>query len=263
MKELRHIFCTALFAWSGFVYGQDESTDYFLGSLGEARLVAALDQPWDHTDLVRQSGLLNLLGQALADGAITGYDLRVSGVYDRLEDERTLIYSHNSKLHLQALVNLLADNDVSAQVYLLPKVSAFLHRPQWGGDPDALQTLPNGLKVVNGREAAVLFAFADAEDKKMFHNMVQRYAKRNHEDQTDLLIHAWWQPFYYSAVPFADFSAIDLVVIRSSNFEATLTVLPDKTDSVVDAVNSDDFELSVDRVWVNRGFFRFLMGDFK
>ena len=245
------------------IKSESQDTRYYLGSVGELQLLERLDLAWDHSELEAEVGLLGLLGEALDAGVITGYDLRARNVYERLEGDNSLIYSHGSKLHLQALVNLLAGHRVSADVYLLPKVSAFLHRPQWGGDPEKLGTLPNGLKVVNGREAAVLFVFSDGQDKEKFHAVVQRYAKKNHEDQEGLIINAWWQPFYYSSVPFLDFSQIDLVVLRSNAFEATLTVLPHNTQSVVDVIAVDDVEYTVDEVWVNPAFHRFLQGDYR
>ena len=237
--------------------------DYLLGALGETGLNERLQSPWDHSVMLAHDDLLGILAEALTVGRITGYDLRPAQVYANFPHARTLIYSHNSPEHLRQLITLLGEHNLDAKVYLTPKVSAFLYREGWGGDGSNLQTLPGGVRVVRGREAAVLFEFDRPEDRSIFHSLVRRYAKRDSEDQTGLIADAWWQPFYYSDAALEDFVKIGLVVLYDDVAEATLTVTMDKLDSLSTWAQAQGFDSRVEIVWVNPSFHRFLQGDYK
>ena len=93
------------------------------------------------------------------------------------------------------------------------------------------------------------------------HDLIQK--KKDEKDEPGLIENAWWQPFYYTDQAFEGFEPISLVVISSDNHEATLTVLEEKTEKVVQALKDDRWDMRVDRVWVNPPFFRFLNGGYK
>jgi len=60
-----------------------------------------------------------------------------------------------------------------------------------------------------------------------------------------------------------DFAYINLVLLKSNTTEATLTVLPEKVMSVKSALDNWVWEVSVEDVWVNKPFYRFLQGGYK
>ncbi len=235
----------------------------FKGMVGEFSLLRRLDEPWDHAPLLRETPFLQVLGNVLAQGVITGYDLRNRDVYTCFAKQRFFIYSHGSSRHLQQLVGVLAAHQVHANVYVTPKVSAFLYREDWGPRSANVQTLPGGIDVVNGRESASLFEFATEADQRRFHELVRQYAKKDQADEDGLIVDAWWQPFYYTNAPFADFPPINLVVVSSDHAEATLTVLPERTETVLQAVSDRGFQTRVEKIWVNPAFHRFLQGDYR
>ena len=74
------------------------------------------------------------------------YRLRpqTSDVYRGFASGRTFIYSQSSRLHLQQLATLMAAHEIPANIYLTPKVSAFLYRDGWGAPDDRVATLPGG-----------------------------------------------------------------------------------------------------------------------
>ena len=242
--------------------GGDPHADYF-GAVDEAQPLLRLERPLDYSLLDGEQGLLTVLGGALDAGLITGYDLRRKGVYDDMVPGRTFIYSHNSPLHIQQLIVMMAAHGVDADVYVTPKVSAFLFRDGWGTPGAGVSTLPGGVAVVKGREFAVLFDFADATAKHQFHALVQRYAKKDAEDETGLIADAWWQPFYYSDQPFQGFDQIALAVVSSDCCEATLTLPLERAARVVDYFMAQGHAVRRDDVWVNPAFYRFLHGDYK
>ena len=234
-----------------------------LGRIGDADLLSRLSQPLDYDQLLAASDVLEALGSALSDGVITGYDLRLAGVYDNFPPAQTFIYSHSELLHIRQLVTVLNRENVSAWVYLTPKVSAFLYREDWGGAGDNVVTLPSGTRVVQGKEMAVLFRFDSAKDRRRFQQVVNIYAKRDSREETGLIAGAWWQPFYYTDRPMPEFEPISLVVLATAEYEATLTVVEEKTQVVIDALKTTPWPTRRDRVWVNPAFYRFLNGGYK
>jgi len=234
-----------------------------MGRIGDASLYHHVAGAFHQPTLLKDNVFLEVLGEALVDGVLTGYDLRRKGVYDNFPVAHTFIYSQSSLLHMRQLVALLDSEDIEGWVYITPKVSAFLYRDDWGPASDAVVTLPGGVRVVQGREVAVLFQFDSGDDRERFHEVVTRFAKKDEKDEPGLIENAWWQPFYYTDQAFEGFEPISLVVISSDNHEATLTVLEDKTAKVVQVLTDDRWDLRVDRVWVNPPFFRFLNGGYK
>jgi len=236
---------------------------YYLGQTLDPGLVAALELPWDHNALLAEQPLLAVLGEALSAGILTGYDLRDKNIYAGFPKGHTFIYSHSSRLHLQQLVSLMAAHDLAAEVFVAPKVSAFLYRDDWGTANENVATLPGGTRVVNGREVAVMFRFESPQARADFHALIQRYAKKDEQDEPGLIAHAWWQPFYYTDQPMEGFAAIALVIMSSQRFEATLTVLPEKAETVAAALSGRGFPVRTEQVWVNPAFLRFLNGGYR
>ena len=234
-----------------------------LGRVGEADLLSRLNESLNYDELLAATDVLDTLGAALADGVITGYDLRLGGVYDKFPPGQTLIYSHSELLHIRQLVTLLAREGVDAWVYVTPKISAFLYRDDWGSAGANVVTLANGIRVVQGREMAVLFRFDSPDDRQRFQAVVNKFAKRDSKEETGLIAGAWWQPFYYTDRSMPGFEPISLVVMTANSHEATLTVVEEKTQSVVDALAESPWTTRRDQVWVNPAFYRFLNGDYK
>lgn len=234
-----------------------------VGRIGDATLLQRLNRALSYDKLLSADEMLEVLGGALSDGVITGYDLRRSGVYDNFPAAQTFIYSHSDPVHLRQLVTVLDREGVDAWVYVTPKVSAFLHREEWGTPGPNVVTLAGGANVVQGQEMAVLFRFSSPGDRARFDDVVNRYAKRDSDDEQGLIAGAWWQPFYYTDRDFPKFQEISLIVLTAGEYEATLTVLAERAQSVIDAVNDAGWRVRHDKVRVNPAFYRFLEGGYK
>lgn len=238
-------------------------SDHLMGPFGEAVTQSRMDRIGDHSDLLEEAKFIDSLHQLLSKGVITGYDLRKVHINAGFDPELTLTYSHSSVLHLKQLSALLSSENIEGLLYAAPKVSAFLFRDDWGEPPANVSTLEDGTRVVNGREWVVFFEFKDVKAKHQFHEVVTRYAKKDEDDEQGLIAEAWWQPFYYSETMVDEFEHINLILLRSDKTEATLTVLPEKVAAVRSALIAADWDMSIDDVWVNKPFYRFLHGDFK
>ena len=234
-----------------------------MGRIGDASVLHHMASAFHYDELLDDNVFLERLDKALAEGVLTGYDLRMKGVFDNFPPGHTFVYSQSNLLHLQQLVTLLASEDIHGWVYLTPKVSAFLYRDDWGPAGNNVKTLPGGVRVVQGREVAAMFQFDASEDRTRFHEVMLRYAKKDSDDEQGLIASSWWQPFYYSDRMMEGFKPISLLVISSDRHEATLTITEEKTSGVVAALADLPWQSRIDRVWVNPAFFRFLNGGYK
>jgi hypothetical protein len=246
-----------------FIHVTKSNHSALIGRIGETGLLSRMSSGHNYDELLVATDFIQVLSEDLSNGVITGYDLRLKGVYDGFPKARTFVYSHSSLLHMRQLVSLLESEGIGAWLYITPKVSAFLYRDDWGTASDSVVTLPSGVRVVQGREMATLFLFDSAADRSRFHDIVTRYAKKDSEDEPGLIEDSWWQPFYYTDSPLEGFEPISLVVVASDTHEATLTVLEEKSQGVVDALADNPWPTRVDKVWVNPPFYRFLGGDYK
>lgn len=234
-----------------------------LGRIGDAGLQLRLREGWTHAALLSEQYFLQALGEQLAGGVITGYDLRRKGVYDSLPAENTFIYSHSSETHLRQLATLMSSQGLDAWFYVTPKVSAFVFRDDWGTPDENVVALGEGTRIMRGKELAVALQFEDPDDRLRFHQLVMQSAKKDEKDEQGLIADAWWQPFYYTATPLDGFKPIALILLSRGEVEATLTVPEEHAGDVVAAFDGGDFEMRQDRVWVNPPFFRFLNGGYR
>jgi hypothetical protein len=238
-------------------------SDHLMGPFGDSVTLSRLDKIGDHGELLKEKAFINSLHQLLSKGVITGYDLRKVNINEGFDPERTLTYSHSSVMHLKQLSALLKSENITGLLYAAPKISAFLFRDDWGEPGNNVATLNDGTRVVNGREWVVFFEFDNAAAKHDFHRTVTRYAKKDDEDEQGLIADAWWQPFYYSETRIEEFEHINLILLRSDTTEATLTVLPGKVESVTAALSDQTWNMTIEDVWVNKPFYRFLQGGYK
>ena len=238
----------------------------------ESTLLFSLNWPMDalrgeplggHDTLRQDAGLVDALNHALGTGIITGYSLRSLRVSEASDPARTIIYSHNDWRHVRQLVVLMSSEGLRGTVYLSRKVSAFIYRDGWGERPAWIAELGSGIYAAQGEEWLVQFEFERAADRARFHELVTRYAKKDAPDETGNLVHAWWQPFYYSEVAMEGFFEIGRVTIEAAHAEVSLLALTDNLPTVRDHFAPMRWPIEVDRIWVPGPFFRFLQGDYK
>lgn len=216
-----------------------------------------------HEALRQDTALMAALDQAIGDEVLTGYGLRPRDVSAPTAADRTLIYSHSSLAHVKQLIGLMASEGLKGRVMIAPKVAAFVFREGWGERPDWINELGEGIYVAQGPEMLVHFELARSEDRQRFDELVERYAKKDSEEETGNLIRSWWQPFYYAETAAEGFEPISRVTLYGDAVEASLLMLPEREDIVREYFADAEWELQTDTIWVNPPFFRFLQGGFK
>lgn len=216
-----------------------------------------------HEALREDEALLASLDEAVRAGVLTGYGLRPIGVSAGTDAGRTVIYSHSSWPHMKQLVALVASEGFEGRVMIAPKVSAFVFREGWGEPPPWVRELGPGLRVAQGPEWLVHFEFDDVHERQRFDALVERYAKRDTEDETGLLLRAWWQPFYYCETPARGYPRIARLTLNGDEIEVSLLMLPERLDLVAAHFAESPWRTVPDSIWVSPAFHRFLLGDYR
>lgn len=232
-------------------------------SLNDVSSLMLLGQFGGHEALRQATELSRSLDHAIAEGVLTGYGLRRPHVSAETDPQRTVIYSHSSLPHVKQLVGLMASEGLKGKVYIAPKIAAFVFREGWGERPEWINELSPELYVAQGPELLVHFEFDRSSDRRRFDELVDRYAKKDTEDETGNIIRAWWQPFYYGETSVEGYHEIHRVTLYAEQAEASLLMLPERTEIVRAHFKETKWEMQADSIWVSAPFFRFLQGDYK
>lgn len=232
-------------------------------SLEDASALMLLDRFGGHEELRQATELSRSLDHAIAEGALTGYGLRRPHVSAETDPQRTVIYSHSSLPHIKQLVGLMASEGLKGNIYIAPKIAAFVFRDGWGERPEWINELSPGLYVAQGPEMLVHFEFERPTDRLRFDELVNRYAKKDTDDETGNLIRSWWQPFYYGETPVEGYHEIHRVTLYAEQAEASLLMLPERTEIVLQHFKESKWEMQADSIWVSAPFYRFLQGDYR
>ncbi|MDB4474844.1 hypothetical protein N9023_07535, partial [Opitutaceae bacterium] len=232
-------------------------------SLEDVSPLMLMDQFGGHEELRQATELSRSLDHAIAEGVLTGYGLRRPHVSAETDPHSTVIYSHSSLPHVKQLVGLMASEGLKGHVYIAPKIAAFVFRDGWGERPEWINELSPGLYVAQGPEMLVHFEFERPTDRLRFDELVNRYAKKDTEDETGNIIRAWWQPFYYGETLEEGYHEIHRVTLYAEQAEASLLMLPERTEIVRTHFKDTKWEMQADSIWVSAPFFRFLQGGYR
>ncbi|MBT5901024.1 MAG: hypothetical protein HOH58_02825 [Opitutaceae bacterium] len=237
--------------------------DEFRVPLDDVSPLMRLAQFGGQGTLRQATELTESLDQAIAKGVLTGYGLRRPHVSAVTDPQRTVIYSHSSLPHVKQLVGLVASEGLKGRVYIAPKIAAFVFREGWGERPEWINELSPELYVAQGPEMLVHFEFERASDRIRFDELVTQYAKKDTEAETGNLMRAWWQPFYYGETPVQGYHEIHRVTLFAEQAEASLLMLPERTEIVRHHFEDMTWKMQADSIWVSAPFYRFLQGDYK
>ena len=239
------------------------SAEEIVVSLDDVSALMRLANFGGHEKLRRAAKLTHALDRAIAAEVLTGYGLRKPHVSAGTDPTRTVIYSHSSLPHVKQLVGLVASEGLRGEVYIAPKIAAFVFRDGWGERPEWINELSPGLYVAQGPEMLVHFEFENVSDRQRFDALVNQYAKKDTEDETGNIIHSWWQPFYYGETSAEGYSEIHRVTLFSKHAEASLLMLAERTKIVRSHFEDTTEGMVIDSIWVSAPFYRFLQGDYK
>ena len=108
---------------------------------------------------------------------------------------KKLVYGHNDIIHASQIIGLLKGEGIDAKIQLETKTSAFIYLPEWGESSYVTTRMPNGTIIAHPLEYDLKLQFDSQQDKEKFFELIDKYAKKDEEDQEGLLYESWWQPF--------------------------------------------------------------------
>lgn len=212
-------------------------------------------------------------------GATTGYNLKYSGYDAHFLPEYTLTYGHDDPVHAEQLIALLNVMDLDAYVMVEPKVSVYEYLPEWGDPGEATPTYEvkeeeDGRYMCYSVEFDLVLEFDSREDKEMFHEIIETYAKK-YDDRVDeegnvtvpLLEGSWWQPLYSSETEMDNKEFGELVNNRvydkNGYYYINSFSVPEQAEAVAEKVHETAPELEVTpiTIYVNPAFIRYITGE--
>lgn len=218
---------------------------------------------------------LNKLGATLVqEKASTGFNIKLEGYSANFLPERTITYGHSDKNHLMQLIALLNSENIDAKIQIEPKTSIYEYLKEWGPFPQStpdyrVDQYSDYLALVNAVEYDVKFEFINEEDMKKFDSIINKYAKKNSENQAEgvnvnLIEGAWWQPLYYTSKNNIDESAYSLIVDNvaiDNGYSIHPFSLVDESKKLEKQMNKiSGLDVVPKPIFVNNAFYRYLTG---
>lgn len=240
-----------------------DTNENTLGNISDKNILERVSKKWSTTVAPKDTVLLDKLNLALANGLMTGYNLKNINEYANFKKELTASYGHNNITHALQLIALLKSEGLDAKIQLEPKTSAFLHNPNWGSPNYDHTILEDGKIVLTPTEYDLKFEFKNLEDEIKFTKTIDRYAKKDSKDQEGLIYKSWWQPFVQTD-KIEGYNMLISHLVKNGNFEANVLTLPKNSEAFIKSMKSDsNLEVTAQEIWVNPAFYRFMEGDYK
>ncbi|WP_339786869.1 hypothetical protein NSQ38_02700 [Paenibacillus sp. FSL R7-0313] len=237
-----------------------------IGRSGDADIYSKLYAAYRTADLIESPELRKIVDQALRDDLVTGYNLKDSRFDSNFIDELTLTYGHDNIQHAVQLVGLLRSEGIDADVQFQPKTSAFIYLKEWGEPketPDYKVTqIENGNYIASAKEYDIQFEFNNVADKVRFNDIVLKYAKKNSDSTSPLILSSWWQPLYYSPTALANYPVISNNKIALGNYYAQSFSLKENAKAIREGFLklAPDADITTYDFWVDQPFFNYLNG---
>lgn len=210
--------------------------------------------------------LTSTLNQLLKDRVVEGYNIKSKALVTSNESGKNItLYGHSSLAHAKQLITLLTINDIDFTWQLIAKSSAFNIRENWQDTQPDEQI--STIRIA--KEYDVRFNFADQAEQQRFMPLINQFAKKDSDNETGLIVDAWWQPFYRTFLPQEAFIAVKRISLQADGFIASTLVLKPNLNKVLKKINSTLLQTKVnvlvssEDVWVNPAFYRYLNGDYQ
>ncbi len=248
---------------------------YYLGYTSDSDIYAKVIGAWNSFTLLDEEALDEIGRGVVEEKATTGYLLTYSGYNPRFLPQYTIVYDHSNIKHANQLIGLLASEGITARVALQPKKSVYEYNLAWGPIRPPTPTyrveeVAEDFYLANTVGYMLTFEFLSAADKAAFDPILVEFAKKSGDnvDAIGVIAGSYWQPQYSSKTPMpADgrdgYVRLDDVSVTSSGYMLNTFILPELTDTLVDAIEdiNDELTVEVNDVWANAAFNRFLTGE--
>lgn len=240
-----------------------------IGKSTDADIYSKLSDAYNTSDLISAPDLRAIVNEALENNEVTGYNLKDVRFDSNFIESLKLTYGHDDIKHAKQLIGLLRSEGVQADIQLQPKTSAFIYLKEWGEPKETenykVEQIANGNYIAYAKEYDLDFEFNNIDDKIRFNDIVLAYAKKNSDEQKDLLYGSWWQPLYYSTTALSNYEVIVNNKIAKGNYYAQSFTLKENADHVSSVFKklAPDADVSSNKLWVDVPFYNYLQGGFE
>lgn len=245
------------------------TTDYldtrenYIGNVSDKNIIERLYNKWNRGEIIKDSSLSSILNEALRKGLTTGYNIKNREDYADFDEKLTVCYGHNDIIHASQIIGLMKSENLDAKVQLEVKTSAFIYLPEWGESSYTVTKMSDGTIIAHPLEYDLKFQFENEKDKEKFFALIEKYAKKDSEDEKGLLHESWWQPFIQTEKTAGYKMLIDNIV-SDEKYDAHMLTLPEKSSALVKEISKNkNIKTETKKVWVNPSFYRFMLGEYK
>lgn len=244
----------------------------YLGYSNDPEIYRKIEDSWSSFVLFNDEKLTDIGAKLVREGKITGYNLKLNSYKADFLSNKTMSYGHSNIEHALQLIGLLNSEDLVAKVQLEPKVSTYEYLPEWGpvGEPTAKYEVVTAgdLMLANSIEYDLKLEFSSTEDLIKFEKMIDKYAKKNEENEGEgLIVESWWQPFMLvSNEEMPEDLFFEVYDFSLSNDQYTLrsVVLKEDKDKMQEEFKSlsdgQDIKIEAEKKYTNKAFYSYLTG---
>lgn len=242
----------------------------FIGYSDDSNIYRKIEDTWESFILFDNKDLTDIGAKLVKEEKITGYNLKLNAYKHDFIPEITMSYGHSNIEHALQLVGLLNSEDLVAKVQLEPKVSIYEYLPEWGEPREATSKYyvdqAGDLMLANAVEYDLNLEFSSTEDLIKFEEIVDKYAKKNEENQGEgLIVESWWQPFLLVSneeMPADRFFEINDISLSNDEYTLRTAVLKEDRDEIESEFKklSEATTIKAEKKYTNKAFFDYLQG---
>ncbi len=241
----------------------------FIGNTNDDDILNKLMYAWNSYDLISDDELQVIANGLIVDGTISGYNIKRNAHLSKSDSERTIVYGHSDIDHARQLIALLNSEGFNVNIGFEPKTSSYKYLKEWGApvvrEGFDVAPLTDGDYIAFAKEYELCFEFETVEDKEKFDSLILAHAKKDEEDEPNLLYKSWWQPLYFSTEEIDDYMKIkNNVAYNENSFIQTFSLREDSAEiaKILKEVYKNSDVKTAD-YWVNKAFYGYLGGDYK
>lgn len=242
----------------------------YIGYSNDSDIYRKIEDNWESFILFDNKDLTDIGAKLVKEEKITGYNLKLNAYKHDFIPEITMSYGHNNIEHALQLIGLLNSEDLVAKVQLEPKISIYEYLPEWGepGEPTSKYFVNEAgdLLLANAVEYDLNLEFSSTEDLIKFEEIVDKYAKKNEENQGEgLIIGSWWQPFLLvsnEGMPEDRFFEINDISVSNDDYTLRTAVLKEDKDKIENEFKelSEGTTIKAEKKYTNKAFYDYLQG---
>ena len=242
----------------------------YLGYSNDPTIYRKIEDSWDSFVLFDDKTLTDIGAKLVENEKITGYNLKLNSYNPDFISKKTMSYGHSNIEHALQLIGLLNSENLVAKVQLEPKVSIYEYLLEWGpvGEPSSkYEVIKVGdLLLANSVEYDLNFEFSSTEDLIAFEEMIEKYAKKNEENQGNgLIVASWWQPFMLvtnEEMPKDLFFEVYDMSLSNDEYTLRSVVLKENKDNIENELkeSGDSAKVQIEKKYTNKAFHSYLQG---